>query len=230
MILQTKDLTKKYSDFLALAAVSMNREPEDIYSLVGRNGKGKTSLLRCIRGLQKPSSGSFEIMGEKKALNQEGKKIGFMISSAFFPYQKARENLNYLAKLKSIGDSKEREKGLSYVELQNEIKMHKSFSLEMKQRLGIAGALLGSPRLVIVDEPINGFNPQGIKAIREPIKYIHKKKKTTFLISSHILAELDLLTCLSRRVAILAFYEFVVYLLTAVLLAVVAFERKVIGI
>jgi len=131
-------------------------------------------------GLAKPTSGEVEIGGERKNLNMARRQMGFMINPSFFPYLNPKENLEYLCRIKGI-------------KIKGEIdRLLKSFSLGMKQRLGIARALLGSPSIIVLDEPINGLDPQGIIDMRTVIKDSHTQSGTTFIISSHILSELDL--------------------------------------
>jgi ABC-2 type transport system ATP-binding protein len=194
IIMQTNNLTKKYGEFIALNAVSLTLKQGDIYGLIGRNGAGKTTFFKCVMGLAKPTSGTIEIGNEKTSLNLNTarQKMGFMINPSFFPYLNPKENLEYLCQIKGINIKGEIERLLKLVGLYGERKPFKAFSLGMKQRLGIAGALLGSPSIVVLDEPINGLDPQGIIDIRTVIKNAHEQTGATFIISSHILAELDL--------------------------------------
>ena len=192
IVLRTLNLTKKYGEYNALDAVSLTLEQGDIYGLVGRNGAGKTTFFKCVMGLAKPSSGEVEIGGEKKDLNSSRQQMGFMINPSFFPYLNPKENLEYLCRIKGIKIKGETDRLLKLVGLDGVKKPFKTFSLGMKQRLGIAGALLGSPPVVVLDEPINGLDPQGIIDIREVIKNEHINSGATFIISSHILSELDL--------------------------------------
>jgi len=191
-ILQTHGLTKKYGDFLALDAVSLTLKKGDIYGLVGRNGAGKTTFFKCVMGLATPTSGDVVISGEKSNLNAARQQMGFMINPSFFPYLNPKESLEYLCYVKGIKAKGEVEQLLKWVGLDGIKKPFKAFSLGMKQRLGIAGALLGSPSIVVLDEPINGLDPQGIIDMREVIKTVHAESGATFIISSHILSELDL--------------------------------------
>jgi len=163
-----------------------------VYGLVGRNGAGKTTFFKCVMGLAKPSAGAIEIYGESTNLGAARQQMGFLINPTFFPYLNAYENLRYRCKIKGIQDKGEVERLLALVGLGGVKKPFKAFSLGMKNRLGIAGALLGSPPIVVLDEPVNGLDPQGIIDMREVIKNIHAQGKTTFIISSHILSELDL--------------------------------------
>ena len=189
--MQTQELTKKYGEFHALNNVSLTVNKGDIYGLIGRNGAGKTTFFKCVMGLAKPTGGTIALDSAGNNLSAARRQIGFMISPSFFPYLNPAENLNYLCKVKGIKD--EIERLLKLVGLDGVKKPFKTFSLGMKQRLGIAGALLGSPSVVVLDEPINGLDPQGIIDIRMVIKEIHAQTGATFIISSHILAELDLI-------------------------------------
>ncbi|MDR0313498.1 MAG: ABC transporter ATP-binding protein [Treponema sp.] len=191
-VLQTYGLTKKYGEFNALNNVSLTLKQGDIYGLIGRNGAGKTTFFKCIMGLAKATAGTMEIGNEKISLNKARQKMGFMISPSFFPYLNPKENLEYLCRFKGIRKKGEIERLLKLVELFGVKKPFKEFSLGMKQRLGIAGALLGSPLIVVLDEPINGLDPKGIIDMRNVIKNIHSETGATFIISSHILSELDL--------------------------------------
>ena len=192
LILQTFGLTKKYGEFTALDAVSLTLEKGDIYGLIGRNGAGKTTFFKCVMGLARPTGGTVVVNGEKTNLNAARRQMGFMINPSFFPYLNPKENLEYLCRVKGIRKKGEVARLLKIVGLDDVKKPFKEFSLGMKQRLGIAGALLGAPAIVVLDEPVNGLDPQGIIDMRTVIKDIHAKTGATFIISSHILAELDL--------------------------------------
>ena len=191
-ILQTHGLTKKYGDFTALDRVSLTLKQGDIYGLVGRNGAGKTTLFKCIMGIAEPAGGTVEIFGDGNDLNKARSRMGFMINPSFFSYLNARENLSYLCRVKGIETGNEIEKLLRMVELDGIKKPYKDYSFGMKQRLGIAGALLGTPPIAVLDEPANGLDPQGIIDMRAVIKNLHTQSGMTFIISSHILSELDM--------------------------------------
>ena len=190
--LRTHGLTKKYGETVALDSVSLTLREGDVYGLVGRNGAGKTTFFKCVMGLAKPTAGNIEIGGESRDLGAARQRMGFMINPSFFPYLNPKENLEYLCRVKGIRIEGEVERLLGLVGLAGVKKPFKEFSLGMKQRLGIAGALLGSPPIVVLDEPVNGLDPQGIVDMREVIRDIHAGSGTTFIISSHILSELDL--------------------------------------
>jgi len=191
-VIKTHKLVKKYGEFAALSDVSLTLNRGDIYGLVGRNGAGKTTFFKCVMGLVKPNAGDIEIGGGISDLNTARRRMGFMINPSFFPYLDPYENPEYLCRVKGVTDKGETGRLLKLVGLHGVRKPYKTFSLGMKHRLGIAGALLGSPPVVVLDEPVNGLDPQGIIDIRMVIKDIHASSGTTFIISSHILSELDL--------------------------------------
>ncbi|MDR1565130.1 MAG: ABC transporter ATP-binding protein [Oscillospiraceae bacterium] len=191
-MLKTHGLTKKYGQFTALNQASLTLEQGDIYGLVGRNGAGKTTFFKCVMGLAKPTAGEIEIGGSSANLNEARQQIGFMINAAFFPYLNPKQNLEYLAMIKGITDKGEIERLLKLVQLDGVKKPFKAFSMGMKQRLGLAAALMGRPPIVVLDEPINGLDPQGIADIRNILQLENEKNGTTFIVSSHILSELDL--------------------------------------
>jgi ABC-2 type transport system ATP-binding protein len=191
-MLSTDKLTKRYGDFTALDQVSLTLRRGDIYGLIGRNGAGKTTLFKCVMGLAKTTSGRISIEGYTTNLNVARRQIGFLINSAFFPYLNPRQNLEYLCRVKGLDPVKEIEPLLKLVELDRVKKPFKAFSTGMRQRLGLAGALLGSPPIVFLDEPVNGLDPQGIADIRKIIHHKNQEAGTTFIVSSHILGELDL--------------------------------------
>jgi ABC-2 type transport system ATP-binding protein len=193
IVLQTHELTKRYGEFTALGAVSLTLRQGDIYGLIGRNGAGKTTFFKCVMGLARPSAGTIEIAGEQTNLNAARRRMGFVIAPSFFPYLNPKENLEYLCRVKGLKPKGEVERLLKLVGLEGVKQTFKAFSMGMKQRLGIAGALLGSPPIVILDEPINGLDPQGIIDMRQVVRDAHDETGATFIISSHILAELDLL-------------------------------------
>ncbi|GHV08892.1 bacitracin ABC transporter ATP-binding protein [Clostridia bacterium] len=191
-MLQTHNLTKKYGNFTALNQASLTLERGDIYGLVGRNGAGKTTFFKCVMGLAKPTAGEIEIGVGADGLDAARRQIGFMINPAFFPYLPPKQNLEYLAKIKGLRQKAEVDRLLKLVQLDGVKKPFKKFSMGMKQRLGLAGALMGDPPIVVLDEPINGLDPQGIADMREIIRHANQQNGTTFIVSSHILSELDL--------------------------------------
>lgn len=147
-------------------------------------------------GISFPNSGSLSIMGSDNNLQliSGRKNIGFMMDSKFFPYLNAFENIDYFRDLKGIVDREETNRVLKLVDLYGVKKAYKNFSMGMKQRLSLANALIGNPDIVILDEPVNGLDPQGIVDFRKMIQRMNKDSGITFLISSHILNELALLS------------------------------------
>ena len=195
IILQTQNLTKKYKDFTALDNVNITIQKGDIYGLIGRNGAGKTTLMKLITTLTNKTSGTFSLFGSEEELTESKRRIGCLIESpAFFDNLTAYQNLKYYSIQKGIVDEKQINKVLKIVDLYKEKnKKFKKFSLGMKQRLGIAFAILDNPDFIILDEPINGLDPIGIKEIRDTLKRLNEEEKITILISSHILSELYLI-------------------------------------
>lgn len=193
VILKTNNLTKKYKEFTALDSVSITINKGDIYGLIGRNGAGKTTLMKVITTLTNPTSGGFELFGEDtKALTENKRRVGCLIENpSFFPNLTAYENLKYYAIQKGIVNFEQIQEAIKLVELEDaKNKKFKNFSLGMKQRLGIAFAILDNPDFIILDEPINGLDPIGISDLRETFKKLNEEKNITILISSHILSEL----------------------------------------
>lgn len=193
IVLQTKQLSKRYKNFTALDSADMTVYREDIYGLIGRNGAGKTTMMKIVTGLTEKSGGEYELFGKKgAAVGGEKRRIGCLIENpAFFGGMTAYHNLKYYALQKGITDEKQIDEALALVNL-TEVrnKKFKKFSLGMKQRLGIALAVMDNPDLVILDEPINGLDPIGISELRDTFKKLSREKGVTLIISSHILSEL----------------------------------------
>jgi ABC-2 type transport system ATP-binding protein len=193
-IIQTRNLTKKYGGFFAIHSLSFFLQKGDIYGLVGQNGAGKTTLLKMIGGLTVPTTGKLELFGQtsEDGLNRARLRTGCMIESpSFFPYLSAAENLEYYRIQKDIPE-KSIQEALHFVGLADTgKKKFKDFSMGMKQRLGLALAIMKKPELLLLDEPINGLDPMGIAEFRDIICNLNRKYGTTILISSHILGELS---------------------------------------
>ncbi len=200
-IVEVNNLEKRYGKFKALDNLNMQIPKGAIYGLMGKNGAGKTTLIRILCGLQKSSSGDFSIYGisdSNKSILNIRKRIGAIIETPSICLDMtARDNLIEQFKIIGLPSFEEISKILKLVGLENtENKTAKHFSLGMKQRLGIAISLIGNPDLLILDEPINGLDPEGIIEIRELILKLNKEKGITFLISSHYLDELSkIATC-----------------------------------
>lgn len=193
IVLETKQLSKCYKNFTALDNVDMTVYRKDIYGLIGRNGAGKTTIMKIVTGLSEKTQGDYEIFGKKGATaHQEKRRIGCLIESpAFFGNMTAYQNLKYYALQKGITDEKQIDEALALVNL-TEVrnKKFRKFSLGMKQRLGIALAVMDNPDLIILDEPINGLDPIGISQLRDTFLKLSQEKGVTLIISSHILSEL----------------------------------------
>ena len=196
IILRTNNLTKKYKDFTALNNVNITINKGDIYGLIGRNGAGKTTLMKVITTLTNKTNGEFYLFDKDDSdLTETKRRIGCLIENpAFFENLTAYQNLKYYAIQKGIVDYSQIDKVLDLVKLSDsKNKKFKTFSIGMKQRLGIAFAMLDNPDFVILDEPINGLDPIGISELRETLKKLNEESNITMLISSHILSELYLL-------------------------------------
>lgn len=191
-IVRTVNLNKKYKHKHALKDFNISIKKGDIYGLIGVNGAGKSTLIKIIAGITEPTNGTLYLFGSQNDLNLYRRKIGSVIENpAFTPNMSARENLEYYATVMGINDNELITKLLKQVNLDpNSRQPFKQFSLGMKQRLGIAFALLNNPEFVILDEPTNGLDPVGILELRDVI-YKLNKQGVTFLICSHILAELS---------------------------------------
>lgn len=193
IILKTNNLTKRYSDFTALDNVNITINKGDIYGLIGRNGAGKTTLMRIITTLTNKTSGEFELFHQKDSdLTETKRRIGCLIENpAFFNNLTAYQNLKYYSIQKGIVDEKQVNEALNMVGLTDaKNKKFKNFSLGMKQRIGIALAIMDNPDFIILDEPINGLDPIGISDLRNVFKKLNEERNITILISSHILSEL----------------------------------------
>lgn len=194
-VLQTNALYKNYGHFKALSNFTMHVPKGSIYGFVGKNGAGKTTLIRLICGLQKPDSGEYSLYGisnTDKNIAKSRRRMGAVVETpSIFPDMTAKENLNQQYRILGLPSYDGREELLQLVGLSDtQKKKAKNFSLGMRQRLGIAIALVGNPDFLVLDEPANGLDPQGIIEIRELILKLNRKHQITFLISSHILDEL----------------------------------------
>ena len=194
IILEAKGITKKYRQTLALDNVELKLQKGKIYGFIGQNGAGKTTFLRMVTGLAFPTGGELALWGKtgEKDLQEQRKRIGCIIEGpALYPSMTAYQNLEVQRLQRGIPDKGIIDKTLKMVGLADTgRKKVRNFSLGMKQRLGIAIALLNTPEFLILDEPINGLDPQGIVDVRNLIKSLNKEYGMTIIISSHILEEL----------------------------------------
>ena len=193
-IIETKGLSKKYKGRYAVSDLNLKIAKGEIYGFLGPNGAGKTTTIRMLLGLIKPSSGSIEVFGQSLAKERLSilRKVGSLVEyPSYYGHLNAVENLEAIRRI--IDAPRKRiDEVLEIVGLTKEAKRAvKGYSLGMKQRLGIASALLGSPELLILDEPTNGLDPSGILEIRELIKNMPKQHGITVLISSHLLSEVE---------------------------------------
>ena len=187
-------LTKEYKQTLALDHINLQIKKGKIYGFIGQNGAGKTTFLRLVTGLAFPTSGTLSLWGNSgtEELQKQRKRIGSMIETpALFPSMTAYQNMEVQRIQRGIPDKSVIKRTLDMVGLQDTGKKSvRNFSLGMRQRLGIAIALLNTPELLILDEPINGLDPAGIVEIRNLLKILNKEYGMTILVSSHILEEL----------------------------------------
>lgn len=194
IVLKADKLTKKFKNFKAVSEASFELERGKIYGFIGQNGAGKTTIIRMIAGVSIPTDGNIELFGksDKEGLLEGRKKIGTIVESpSLYTKMTAKDNLEIQKTLYGIKNDRIVEELLELVGLSGwENKKVKDFSLGMRQRLAIAMALVNSPEMLILDEPINGLDPMGIVEIRNLLLKLNKEKKLTILISSHILSEL----------------------------------------
>ncbi|SFD27380.1 ATP-binding cassette domain-containing protein [Ruminococcus albus] len=195
-VLKTNGLCKSYRRYNVLNGLTMNVPKGAIYGFVGKNGAGKTTLIRLICGLQEPSGGEYALYGTKHTdskITKARRRIGAVVETpSIYPDMSAKDNLRLQYRTLGLPDFEGLDDILKMVGLENTGKKKaKNFSLGMRQRLGIAVALCGSPDLLVLDEPVNGLDPQGIVEIRELILKLNREKNITVLISSHILDELS---------------------------------------
>ncbi|MCH5260527.1 MAG: ATP-binding cassette domain-containing protein [Lachnospiraceae bacterium] len=195
-VLTTNSLSKKYKHFQALNSLTMHVPKGAIYGFVGKNGAGKTTLIRLICGLQNPTNGDFELYGIKntdQTISKSRRRMGAVVETpSIYLDMTAEDNLRQQCRFLGVPSFDNVKALLKLVGLENTGKKKaKNFSLGMKQRLGIAVALCGNPDFLMLDEPTNGLDPQGIIDIRELILKLNREQQITILISSHILDELS---------------------------------------
>lgn len=199
-IIKIKNLTMKYKDRYALDSISLSIEKGKIYGLIGQNGAGKTTLMRILTGAIFPTSGEILVLNKeqskyksatKSELEELRKRMGSIVEfPALYPAMSAKDNMKVHARVCNCNANVLIDELLTKAGLGNVGKKKvQNFSLGMKQRLGIAKALLNSPELLILDEPINGLDPIGIIEIRNLLKQLNEEQNITMIISSHILSE-----------------------------------------
>ena len=193
-VIKLRDISKKRGQTEILNHLNMTVYQKDIYGFIGQNGAGKSTTMKIIMSLIKETQGQLELFDSlDNQINRS--RIGAIIENpAFYPYMTAYENLKYYVQYKGIVEINSIEKVLKMVGLENvRKKKYKNYSLGMKHRLGLALALINNPDLLILDEPLNGLDPQGIVELREILSHLNKKYGITMLISSHILDELEMI-------------------------------------
>lgn len=194
MIIETKGLTRRYGKQTVVDHVNLRVPRGEIYGFLGPNGAGKTTTIRMLLGLTRASAGSVELFGKDLSRYRMDalKKVGSLVESpSYYGHLTGRENLEVIRKLLAL-PKKRIDDVLAIVRLTKAAdRPVKGYSLGMKQRLGIAAALLGNPELLILDEPTNGLDPAGIQEIRELIKHMPKKYGMTVFVSSHLLSEIE---------------------------------------
>ncbi|RFB12668.1 ABC transporter ATP-binding protein [Bacillus sp. HNG] len=195
-IIKTYQLSKKFKEDEVLKPLDFSLKKGEICALIGKNGAGKSTLFKILSGQLMPTTGEIQLFGKSgKEIEYEKKRMGFMIETpTFFPDFTAVQNLEYFRIQRGVVDKKRIYQVLKIVDLANEKKKRfKDYSMGMKQRLGIALCLLSNPDCLVLDEPINGLDVEGIMEIRKLLMKLNQEKQITILISSHILTELKLL-------------------------------------
>lgn len=191
-ILEVKNLTKRYGKTSVVDAVNLSIEKGHIYGLIGPNGAGKTTIMKMLAGLTAQSEGAISFFGSEENLDRNRSRMSFMIEAPYLePTMTARQNMEYIRYVRGVADEKRIDEVLEFIGLADAGKKKvKNFSLGMKQRLGIGMALLPKPEVMVLDEPVNGLDPEGIVDVRKMLIKLAKEDDITILISSHLLAEL----------------------------------------
>jgi ABC-2 type transport system ATP-binding protein len=194
-IIRTEKLTKQYNDVLAVSEISLNVKKGEIYGFLGLNGAGKTTTIRMLLGMISPNSGAAYINGKKVEANNTGlwKDVGYLVEMPYsYPNLTVRENLEMFRRLRFIDDKKAVDFVIDKLKLnQYADRKAKNLSLGNAQRLGVAKALIHNPGILILDEPSNGFDPEGIFEIRELLTDLAQNHGVTIFLSSHILSEIS---------------------------------------
>ncbi len=192
-VVETRDLTKRYGEVVAVDTLSLRIPRGGVFGFLGPNGSGKTTTMGMLLGLVHPTSGEARIFGDPARHPATLKKVGAMVESpTFYPYLSGRDNLRYFQGVKRRGSPSDVDRLLELVDLGKRAdSKFSTYSLGMKQRLGVACALLGDPELVFLDEPTNGLDPAGVVEVRQLIRELGRGTRTVVL-SSHLLAETEL--------------------------------------
>ncbi|MFD1827037.1 MULTISPECIES: ABC transporter ATP-binding protein [Mumia] len=191
LVVQTDGLTKRYGDRLAVDSVSMTVRRGEVYGFLGPNGAGKTTTLRMMLGLIRPTAGEASVLGRPAGRPDVTARVGALVEGpGFFPYLSGRDNLRTMARYRGLGDDAV-DAALARVDLTDRADdKFKAYSLGMKQRLGVASALMGDPELIVLDEPTNGLDPAGMADMRALVVSLARGGQTV-LLSSHLLAEVQ---------------------------------------
>lgn len=191
LVVQTDGLTKRYGERLAVDSVSMTVRRGEVYGFLGPNGAGKTTTLRMMLGLIRPTAGTASVLGTTAGRPDVIARVGALVEGpGFYPYLSGRDNLRVMARYRSLGDDAV-EAALARVDLTDRADdKFKAYSLGMKQRLGVASALMGDPELIVLDEPTNGLDPAGMADMRALVVSLARGGQTV-LLSSHLLAEVQ---------------------------------------
>ena len=191
LVVQTDGLTKRYGDRVAVDSVSMTVQRGEVYGFLGPNGAGKTTTLRMMLGLIRPTAGSASVLGRPAGRSEVTKRVGALVEGpGFFPYLSGRDNLRVLAQARGLSVDAV-DDALERVDLADRGgDKYKRYSLGMKQRLGVAAALMGDPELIVLDEPTNGLDPAGMADMRALVVSLARGGQTV-LLSSHLLAEVQ---------------------------------------
>ena len=195
-MIETCHLTKTYSYFTAVSDLNLHIQKGRIYGFLGPNGAGKSTTMKMFLGLTKPTEGSFQIDGKSYPKDRMAilREIGsFIEAPAFYGNLSGEENLDIIRRILRLPKSSVREALKTVGLFEHRKRLAKKYSLGMKQRLGLAGALLGQPPILILDEPTNGLDPAGIHEIRTLIRSLPQKYDCTVLVSSHLLSEIELM-------------------------------------
>lgn len=200
-VLQVRGLTRRFGNRVAVDTLNLDVRPGDLYGFLGPNGSGKTTAIRCILGLISRDAGEVEICGERDPVRQR-QEVGSLVETPrFYDWMSARANLEISCAYAGRGSRSDVEEALQRVGLKDRSQEAvRGFSLGMRQRLGIARAIVTRPKLLILDEPTNGLDPRGMREVRELLQELVRRDGLTVFISSHLLAEIELLC---NRVAII---------------------------
>jgi ABC-2 type transport system ATP-binding protein len=193
-IIETSNLTKHFGNTKAVDDVSIHVRTGEIYGFLGLNGAGKTTAIRLLLGMIKPDSGSVSLFGKKlKQASDLWNEVGYLVETPYsYPNLSVRENLEVIYKLRGLKDKSQIDNIIKVLQLKDyQDKKAKYLSMGNSQRLGLAKALMHNPKLLILDEPINGLDPAGIVEIREFLKNLVQNHGTTIFLSSHILSEIS---------------------------------------